>query len=50
MKDKPCYKCEDRHFKCHSECDKYKQSLKPYDKTQYEYIEYIREQKFTRKR
>lgn len=24
MINAPCYKCEERHINCHSECDKYK--------------------------
>ena len=24
----PCYKCPDRHIKCHAECEKYKEYTK----------------------
>ena len=25
MKDKGCYQCEERHYLCHSTCEKYKE-------------------------
>lgn len=29
---KCCYKCEDRHLGCHSECERYKQERERYEK------------------
>lgn len=29
---KCCYKCEDRHPGCHSECERYKQEREQYEK------------------
>lgn len=29
---KCCYKCEDRHLGCHSECERYKQEREQYEK------------------
>lgn len=43
--NKPCLDCEEREVGCHSRCNRYKDSLKQYDKAKYEYEGYQRDKK-----
>lgn len=49
----PCKNCEDRHFKCHGECDRYKEfvaqnNLERKDLTKYAELNEVRKDRQTK--